>query len=297
MCLEKMANNDLELKMSVLKPIIAQLSNNHNLTPGIDSNKKRMRRTDRDQCPLSSGIEYSFVNLFCDEIIRRLSLQNQHSYQHIFFVPNLKAEAKVGYDLSIGHYRQNRRVRTMHKVINERYCDQPWSYRFKFDQTQSGEATGDYGHFLNLLNPRSADFELRVVNIRSFIVINICYCIHDYRRMGIISEHHQIEVPAFSSLLRTIIVDLQALREQISLQNIDVSSDQFYLKISRRPEEKTRDESPSDYLARIANKNNIHLECATRLIVSENVILSFDEFFQRNEWDRIMLGERMENQQ
>src|SRR3990172_4131352 len=135
--------------MSILEEAVEVLSNYHNFMPGIDSNNKRVQAV--GECPLSSGIEYSVVGVFCQEIFRRISQGNLPDYQHIFFIPNLKAEAKVGYDLSIGHYRQNNRVRTMHKVINERYCDQPWTYRFNYARNEKEEFTGDYGHFIKLL--------------------------------------------------------------------------------------------------------------------------------------------------
>jgi len=274
--------------MSILAPIIGELSGDHNLIPGIDSEKKRFQGADGNRCRLSSGIEYSFVSLFCDEIIRRLPQQNLPQYQHIFFIPNLKAEAKVGYDLSIGHYSQNSRVRTMHKVVNEKYCDQPWSYRFRYARNRRGEDAGDYGHFKKLLDAHQEDLEHPVAQISPFLVINICYCIHDYRRMGALFEPEQLTIPPFESLLRTVIVDLRILREHITRQNIDISSAQFYLKLSRRPERRLPQESSQEYIAKIANKANIRIECSGGVIDPANVILSFGEFLQQIDWDSLV---------
>jgi hypothetical protein len=275
--------------MSILEEAIKTLSNNHNLLPGIDSNKKRHQG--EGVCPLSSGIEYSFVGAFCQEIFRRIPQENLPNYYQFFYIPNLKAEEKVGYDLSIGHYRQNNRIRTMHKVINEKYCDQSWSYLLKFANNKRGEIAGDYGHFIKLLNAHPEDLEQVGVQITSFLVINICYCIHDYRRMGVLFEHEQLTIPSFCSLLRTVIVDLRILKRQIDRQNIDVFSDQFYLKLSRLPEERLPNETPNDYISRIANKTNINIECCDRLIESQNAILSFDEFIQQIDWNSVLRDE------
>lgn len=272
--------------MSVLKEAIVALSDNHNLMPGIDSNKKRRR--EEDDCPLSSGIEYSFVGVFCQEILREIAHGNPIEYHHIFYISNLKAEAKVGYDLSIGNYLQSDRVRTMHKVINERYCDQPWTYRFKYGRNESGEFTGDYGHFMKLLYEHQGDLEHPGAQIFPYLVINICHCIHDYRRMGTIYEPEQLTMPSFRSLLRTIIVDLIALRDQIDRLGIDPLSNRFFFKISRRPEKRLPDEISPHYITRITNKTNLYLECGGQNIHPQNLILSFDEFIQQIDWNGLM---------
>ena len=272
--------------MSVLKEAIAILSDNHNLKPWIDSNKKRQRV---GKCPLSSGIEYSFVANFCQEIFQDISLANRADFHKFFFIPNLKAEAKVGYDLSIGYYCQNNRIRSMHKVINEKYCDQPWTYRFNYARNERGEFTGDYGHFIKLLNANPEDLEAAGVNIIPFLVINLCYCIHDYRRMGTLYEQEQITVPAFRSSLRTIIVDIKSLQRQLDHDSVDVYSEKFSLKLSRRPEKRLPNEPSSDYITRITNKTNLRLECSGQSIDPQNVILTFDEFFHQVDWNNLML--------
>lgn len=272
--------------MSILEEAITILSGNHNLMPWIDSNKKRQQVV--GECPLSSGIEYSFVAMFCHEILQRILRENCPDFHQLFFIPNLKAEAKVGYDLSIGHYCQNNRIRTMHKVINERYCDQPWTYRFNYAQNERGEFTGDYGHFIKLLSADPEDLEHARVHITPFLVINICHCIHDYRRMGTFFVQEQITMPLFPSLLRTVILDLIALRELLDRNNIDVYSEQFSLKLSRRPERRFPDEASSEYISRITNKTNLRLECNGLNIEPQKVILSFDEFFQKMDWNSLM---------
>lgn len=271
--------------MSVLRETIETMSVNHNLMPGIDSAKKRQQN---GICALSSGIEYSFVNVFCQEVFRSLPQENIPEYHQIFYIPNLQAEAKVGYDLSVGHYQQNTRIRTMHKVINERYCDQSWSFRFNYSINQRGEFSGDYGHFLELTgNATHADREQPDVNVLPFMVLNICYCIHDYRRMGSISPD-QITIPPFSSLLRTVIINLQILRRQIADLNIDILAEQFYLRIFRAFEERSPNEFPQDFFSRINSKANIHVECFGQEIESKDAILNFDEFMQLHDWAQIM---------
>ena len=272
--------------MSILEEAIDALCNNHDLMPGVDTNKKRHQVEGR--CHLSSGIEYSFVNLFCQRIFRRIPNPDLLGYHQFFFIPNLKAEAKVGYDLSIGSFYQNSRVRTMHKVINEKYCDQQWTYRFNFSRNKSGEFSKDYGHFIKLLFNNQGDLEHPGVEISPYLVINVCYCIHDYRRMGTLFEQDQLTVPSFHSLLRTIIIDLKALQKQLERFDIDVLSEQFYFRLSRHPEKRQPTETPPEYIDRITNKNNLRLECSGQIIETQNVFLSFDEFFQKIDWNTLI---------
>jgi hypothetical protein len=273
--------------MSILEGIVDKVSNHHDLIPGIDTNK-RQRRDDDDRCGLASGIEYSFVGLFCEEIIRRLPEQILPPYHQIFFIPNLKAEAKVGYDLSIGYYSQHQRVRTMHKVLNERWCDKRWTYRFNYERARNERYKGDYGHFIALLDPPREDLERPDVQVFPYLVINVCHCIHDYRRMGLVDQDTRLEIPSFDSLLRTIIVDLGSLKERIDALAIDALSDEFYLRVFRRPEQILPDEEPQNYMTRIANKNNLRIECSKHPIDHQNVILTFDEFFGRVDWVELL---------
>jgi hypothetical protein len=271
--------------MSILQEVIGAMSENHNLMPGIDFEKKREQN---GICSLSSGIEYSFVNLFCQEIFRRLPQENLPSYHQVFYVPNLQAEARVGYDLSIGHFHQNFRIRTMHKVINERYCDQDWSFRFHYSRNANGEYSGDYGHFIKLTgNDVQVEPEEPNVNVFPFMVLNICFCIHDYRRMGLNSSG-QIINPPFDSLLRTVIINLQMLRSQINQLGVDFLSQQFYVRIFRMLDRKLPEEAPQDFLSRINSKENIHIDCCGREIESRDAIMSFDEFIQTHNWAQIM---------
>ena len=259
--------------MSVLEVAIDELSNQHNVRNGIDSIYKV--NWEEGECPLTSGIEYSFVGLFCQEILQRTIQLNLPSYNHIFFIPNLRAESKVGYDLSIGFYEQDRRVRSMHKVINKKWCDRRWTYRINYSQNEKG----DYGHLNKLLNPFQPDPELPEVQIFPYLVINICYYIHDYRRMGALFRDWNL--PSFDSLLKTIIFDLHSLQDQLDILRIPLNSNDFYLRISRVPEKINPGEAQGDYIARIANKDNIRIECSGHIIESQDVILSFDEFLQQ----------------
>ena len=250
---------------------------------GIDSNNKRRHLRPGD-CALSSGIEYSYVGTFCEEVLRRLPQNNLPDYHQFFFIPNLKAEAKVGYDLSIGDFRLRNRIRTMHKVINEKYCDQSWTFSFKYSINRDNEFIGDYGHFISLVSRNNFDFEEPAVNTFPYLIINICFCIHDYRRMGIVYPPSQITIPSFDSLLRTIIIDLRALREQATRQHIDIFSPDFSLKIFRRPERRIHEETSQVYLNRISNKTNINIECSGVDILTNNIILSVGEFFDQIDW-------------
>ncbi len=170
---------------------------------------------------------------------------------------------------------------------NEHWCDRCWTYRFNYEPIEEEKYKGDYGHFIALIDPPRRDYEHPDVQVFPYLVINVCYCIHDYRRMGIVCQNG-VEIPPFSSLLRTVIVDLHHLKERLDNQRINVSSDHFYLKVLRIPEKPLPDEEPHNYLARIANKAYLRIESCGHSIDHQDVIFSFDEFFQRVDWVELL---------
>jgi hypothetical protein len=267
--------------MTLIQNAVDQLSNHHEIVRWVDSNEKLEHTPNR--CLLSTGIEYSFVGIFCQNILQRFEGNNPINFNDVFYIPNLKAEAVTGYDLSIGHYLQNNRIRTMHKVINRRYCDQSWVYSIK-----NIRRSGDYAHFSRLiLIHNSAQNE--GISIYPYLVLNVCNCIHDYRRMGCLYQETHVTIPPFNSTLRTIIIDLPMLNQRLRQSGIEFQSDEFEMSISRNPSNKRQDEITADYLSRISNEANLVINACRHIIDSEAISLSFDEFIGQANWGPLML--------
>lgn len=182
--------------MSVISNAIAEITDNHWLDPDTDRCKAD------GWCELKSGHEVTFVSLAAERLFRSLKEQARvHlEYHKWVYMPSRPAEFLVGYDLSIGNYDdgQKRRVRSMHKLLL-RWCDSVRSWNLN-------PGSRDHKHLTTLV----ADYrESRAV--LPYLVIHICYCIHDYRRMGF--QHECLRIPDVDSLLRTVVVPLNRIPE------------------------------------------------------------------------------------
>ena len=262
--------------MSIFEEAINYLSRGHDISDETDSRGKVNARNGR--CILSSGIEYSFVNLLCNQIYECYPVINRPKFHELFYIPNLRAEAIVGYDLSIGLFSQNNRVRTMNKVINGQWCDQPWEFELitQHKKNRPHDFTGDFDHFVRLSSSQD--------NILPFLFLNICFCIHDFRRMG--ADLENFNIPSYDSLLRTVIIDLHALDLQLRQNRINYHEDVFSLKIrktisQRQVNEEGAGEEISNYISRISQVDTFQIRANGTLLENNGLVITLESFQDR----------------
>lgn len=254
--------------MSYLRGAINTLSEGHDLDVerGIDHPKKV-----QGDCHLSSGIEATFVSAFANFLYSHSSL-DLHYHQFVY-IPNTVAEGLVGYDLSIGNYNDSFRIRTMHKVLNKTWCDQNWDWSFG-NPNDGYNNPEDFSHFKALLH-NSEEFE----DIHSFLVIHVCYCIHEYRRMG--ENYEGLIVPELNSLLRTVIISLDVINKRVdNLSNL-IDDGGFELSVNKNITQKDDDENKTDYIVRLSEKSTIDVCIQPGDGIIEGSLLSLDELVEK----------------
>lgn len=251
--------------MSVISETIRILTDRHSLNQVTDFPKVR------GGCRLASGVETTFMALFCSHIMRVLDWPPALFHEH-FYIPSRPAEGRVGYDLSIGNYTTENRVRTMHKVLsNGIWCDQPWAWSISATFDANRTPQGDYRHLRTLL--RAFD---EFNQLPPYLVLNVCYCIHDYRRMGTTYEDWQI--PPFTSLLRTVILPIYRIAEQVRDWQEVLHDPNFNLTITKQAPQKREKEPTNDFLQRIAARDLFEVRVEPADIVLKDAILSFNDF-------------------
>ena len=110
--------------MTILEKTLNTLTKNHALDPITDTD-----RVISQGCKLKSGEESLFVTVMCCEIQRRLEQQNLRiPINEFFYCPSRRTEWKLGFDLSLGKGDPPRRIRTMHKLLTGRLCDDEWTW-------------------------------------------------------------------------------------------------------------------------------------------------------------------------
>jgi hypothetical protein len=154
-------------------------------------------------CLLRTSSESHWVAAFAEHIIRRCCKQptdqdaRDDAFSHFVEIPSTRSEvhAACGYDLSIGPYQSSDRIRTMHKT-KLTWCDRDWTWSAKSDDLDHARYLCEGAH-------------------KVFLVIHVFFCIHDWRRMGMKETGPDpqagITLPKFTSLLRTVIIDLKSL--------------------------------------------------------------------------------------
>lgn len=231
--------------MSVISEAIRDLSDNHQLDPTTDHCKVGR------SCELKSGHEVTFVSLIAHYFFEALQDRSEQpiNYHKWVYMPSRSAEHRVGYDLSIGWYERVRRIRSMHKLLMNSWCDarRCWSL--------TPAKASDYKHFRKLIE----DYR-ESKDVRPFLILHLSYCIHDYRRMGVHYEDEDIVIPNTSSLLRTVVIPMSEFSGEGRFADIDLERNQISLRYFRDSNSKHRDESSQAYLDRIANKENHHVE-------------------------------------
>ena len=83
----------------------------------------------------------------------------------------------------------------MHKLLTGKWCDGYWKWCCEDE---------DVLHMALLMGAHQVHGVLP-----PFLVIHVCFCVHDYRRMGTTAPNKCL-IPGFDSPLRTIIVDYGA---------------------------------------------------------------------------------------
>jgi hypothetical protein len=226
--------------MSLISEAIAEITDNHQLDPTTDHCKAD------GWCQLKSGHEVAFVGLIADYLFQAIQERRRTrlKYHHWVYMPSRRAERLVGYDLSIGMYNneRSRRVRSMHKLLL-RWCDNVQSWGL-------GPGKRDHEHLKALIEDYRASRA-----VRPYLVIHICYCIHDYRRMGL--QHKGFQILDVDSLLRTIVVPIAELSAQAEQQMIPLEA--VSLQYRRDTNKRLAAEDPQAYLERIADVSNHHM--------------------------------------
>lgn len=186
------------------------------------------------------------------------------NFQKSIYIPNIRAEETAGFDLSIGHAFERPRVRTMNKHLfgNQsfnRWCDEEWSWEIR------GNNGIDHRHLCSLI--RNYENENNI--FRPFLILHICFCLHEYRRMGMNLE--DITIPNFISPLRTIVVNIGSILEnqnQVNPNELLYSND-FVLRIDKTIVERNEAESRNEYLSRIEDS-----ELFTATATGSNIALT-----------------------
>lgn len=149
-------------------------------------------------CQLSQSLEALFAGFLAQRLSNRvLQIQNDWTESEILYAPHTTSEANVGFDYSLGYFSGPRRVRWMHKHASN-WCDD------KFTWTAKGAEKSRCGRHAKLLLKQ---FNSNRDHIRPFLIMSVCYCLHEYRRMG------RNGVPQLDDPRRWIIADLRSLAD------------------------------------------------------------------------------------
>ena len=223
--------------MSLISEAIAEITGNHRLDQTTDHCKAR------GSCKLRSGHEVTFVSLIADRLFRAIEERQGRNleYHQWVYMPSRRAERDVGYDLSLGKYddESKRRIRSMHKLLLG-WCD---SRRF----WSLNPGSRDHKHLEALIKDHRASEA-----VRPYLVVHICYCIHEYRRMGL--EHQGFNIPGVGSLLRTLVISLADL--SVEAEHLGVPLDRISLQYRRNTNRRLPGEARQAYLDRIAAPDN-----------------------------------------
>lgn len=203
-------------RTSIVGRAIFSLSGGHDIIEATDYDRRILSGLEAlpppAECVLRSSSEEHWVSHFASLCLERSRPHCPKAAFHTFCeIPSKQSEklAAAGYDLSLGPYDTETRLRTMHKTTPRAWCDRPWTVPF------DGK---DILHLKSLANGRH----------RFFIVVHAFYCIHDWRRMGKWADpndtnqlDHSIAVPGVGTIARTVIFDLEPMRSFITSTTIN----------------------------------------------------------------------------
>jgi hypothetical protein len=234
--------------VSLVEEAVAGITDAHSLDADTDCSKST------GPCELRSGLETAFVGLTADYVLEevRRRLQRSISYHHWVYMPSRRAEGVTGYDLSLGHFgrrRAARRVRSMHKLLLS-WCDRRRQRTFN-------PGTRDHKHLMALVNDYVRNVARREAGvtearIQPYLIVHICGCVHEYRRMG--WSVQGFEIPDIESLLRTVVIPLAEVAE------LSDPPEELSVRYRRDTNYRPEGEASQEYLDRIAAPDNHHAE-------------------------------------
>ncbi|WP_417379486.1 hypothetical protein [Gimesia sp.] len=191
----------------LIKDAIFKLSEEHDL-----KNKTDYPRTidiKKQVCKLCSSYEGQWVASFAHYLFQSVfAMKANVEFSRVFEIPSLHSEShsQAGYDISVGPYDTDFRYRFMHKTVSKKWCDANWTWR--------SEKNNDIRHLKSLIG--LTDDKLKMHKV--YLVLNVFYCIHDWRRMGV-DYLNKFVIPAYDSPLRTVIIDLNDLKDNYKTKN------------------------------------------------------------------------------
>ena len=126
-------------------------------------------------------------------------------FHEVVYAPNRKVETHCGFDLSIGRLNtMKKRLRIQNKTVT-RWCDQtdPIVLRAKLKPKDRKNTSADERLLLQVkcLCKLYQDSEGKS---QPYLLVQQCYCLHDYRRMG----RRDLKSPALDNQLRSMAIDL-----------------------------------------------------------------------------------------
>jgi hypothetical protein len=162
-------------------------------------------------CHLSPALEALFAGTLAQMLTKRLmEKQDKWLENEVLYAPHTTSECNVGFDYSVGHFEGFKRVRWMHKHASN-WCDDS----FRWEPKNKDETKRCVNHADLLLT----QFRIQNYEIRPFLVLSVCYCLHEYRRMG------RAQVPDVDDERRWVIADLRPLaaceKEHIASGNFE----------------------------------------------------------------------------
>lgn len=171
-----------------------------------------------DSCFLSPGIEHLFVWMAATRFVQAAADALPNS---VIYAPHTRVEQ--GFDLSVGHFDQEKRLRFMHKLLygrdaNSSWCDEKWVWTTREKRARR-----------QLLQLVSA-YERRQ-SLDPYLVIHVCYCLHEYRRMGAIIDG--VRIYPFEDCHRTVVVCLKDVARPGWQEHISDGS--HYVEVSHEP--------------------------------------------------------------
>jgi hypothetical protein len=270
-----------ENRMSLVEDAIDNLSEGHRLARGVDFPKVR----GRNDCRLASGMETTLCALFCNYVKQHLDTKLEAGdgipspeYHEFFYFPSRTAEGEVGYDISIGRYQRQSRIRTMHKVLyaSDYWCDKEWEWSVCYSVNRNGRSSGDYRHLISLLRSHR-----RHPLLHPYLVLHMCHCIHDYRRMGL--PYKDWQIPSFDNLLRTVVVDLPEIFEGLGDWREALHRPNFRFTLTKNVVPREDHEPVGEYLSRIAEKELFEVRIEPGDIQHIGCVLTLDELCDRIE--------------
>ena len=242
------------------------LSGKHN----VDDDTDFLRRKDQF-CDLVSTNESHWVAAFCAYVFGKVCADHpQVAFNRFFEIPSLHSENhdRGGYDLSVGPFDTKTRYRFMHKTVLE-WCDTNWVW--------DEEAENDKRHLAAILGEHHDPLRRH----KTFFVLHVFCCIHDWRRMGMPFRdqergNEEYCIPDFPSLLRTVVVPLDSLKKGYDHDK--------WVRIERKAPAYTKG-STQEYLNSIESPDIIKCEIGGKAMSP----ITVDELctLMRKEWDKM----------